>query len=544
MNTDPVGLARSILELSKAGRFADAVGPCDALIAASQPGERVRLVAVVPLSAEGRFDQAVAICDEIAQAEPGASQPLRLKVQVAIQHSNSDVLAEALAALLATSKSIPELNWLADRVAEAQWSDLPSAELRARLLGSSTAQISLTYVLLLVMLGRFEEARPYLIEASERSPNSPDVLAASAIAHAAAGDQGKAQELTGKVLNLRPFVASQKRESEASLLIVVDLLRGYFAPGRRRLGSNLYNSGNFPSEIREGRLSVNRLQFQTGALDRAIAEMPPIDVVLGNLSWAGAAPPPEIVRRYDHMVSELGAVALNHPSSHLEMSREANYQRWADAPEFIFPRTRVFDAGGDTDTIVSEIEADFVYPVILRPATTQVGGGMVLLNSPDELAQHLETTRIRQNSFYVIQYYETNSEGGYYRKYRSAVIDGTLIPFRLDTRPHWMVHRQKNAPDYVVPKEAIDEEVAMHQDFRSTLPDATLAALDRIAREAPLDIFGIDFGHTVNGRMIVYEANAMMNLIPYRFARTQPHFTPMAERIQTAIEDAVVRRKR
>ena len=544
MKADPADLARSILTMVKAGQVDKALKPSKELIEATSPGERLRLVAVQPFAQAGLIDRAAKLCDEVAEAEPGEKQPLRLKAQLAAVAKRDDLLAQALSALLSQVKTTLDLNWIAEHAEAAGWSDRPAHELQSLLVGGGHAEPPIGFALLLVMLDQPEAAKPLLVREITRLPNNPDLLTAAAIAHASTGDYQQAQALTGKALSIRPFIRSRTEGGEASLLVVIDLIRGHFTRKHKDLGPRAYTGGNFPAEIRPGRVEVHHIQFQSSTIEQAIGRMPPIDVVLANLTWGGAAPDADVIARYDALLANLDAVALNHPRDHIAMSREANYLRWADAPEFLFPKTVLYEWDGRSiETIAFEIETAFDYPVILRPTVTQVGAGMVLAKNRAELLQCLKELSQR-NPFYAIQYHETASDGGYYRKYRSAVIDGELIPFRLDTRPHWMVHRQKNEPGYVVPKEAIEEEVAMQRDYRATLPAATVAAIERIAREAPLDVFGIDFGHTADGRVIIYEANAMMNLIPYRFAEDHKHFGPMAERLQTAIEDAVIRRKR
>jgi hypothetical protein len=543
MNTDPATLARLVLGLSKEGRFKEALGPCEALLDVTPNGDRMRLVVAEPFARSGRFEDAMAICDEVAMAEPEATQPLQMKAQLALDSRQDSDLTNALSRLFTLARSTIALNWIADRIQAAGWADLPLDRFRERLTGHAQTAVPFTFALLLVMLGRAKEVGELLTKAVDQMPNNPDMLIASAIAHASIGDYKAAQSLSGRALMARPFIRAETENGEASLLVVVDLIRGHFTQSHRRLGPRAYLSGNFPSEIRPGRIEIHKMQFQTGAFERVIEEIPPIDVVLSNLSWAGAEPPPRILDLFDTLVGRLEAKSINHPRDHIAMSRERNYQRWMGANEFVFPKTKLMTVlGGDVDSLASEIENEFDYPVIVRPPSTQVGGGMERIENADELTAILAAMK-PGSSFYIIQYYETASDGGYYRKYRAAIVDGVPIPTRLDTRPNWMVHRQKNEPDYVIPKEAIEEEIAMQRDFRKTLPAETVAAIDKIAGEAPLDIFGIDFGYTAEGKVIVFETNAMMNLIPYQLAQNQPHFAPVAAKVQSAIEDAMIKRK-
>ena len=250
MKADPADLARSILALVGAGQADKALKSSEDLIAATRPGERLRLVAVEPLAKAGLVDRAVKLCDEVAAAEPGESQPLRLKAQLAGAVGREDLLAQALGGLLSQAKNTLDLNWIAERVEAAGWSDRPAGELQAMLLGGGRAEPPIGFALLLVMLNQPEAARPLLMRGMERLPNNPDLLTAAAIAEASTGDYKQAQALSGKALAIRPFVRSRTEGGEASLLIVVDLIRGHFTGQHRDLGPRAYSSGNFPSEIR------------------------------------------------------------------------------------------------------------------------------------------------------------------------------------------------------------------------------------------------------------------------------------------------------
>jgi hypothetical protein len=72
-----------------------------------------------------------------------------------------------------------------------------------------------------------------------------------------------------------------------------------------------------------------------------------------------------------------------------------------------------------------------------------------------------------------------------------------------------------------------------------------LAALGKAQAKIGLDVLGMNIGLAEDGRVIIFEANGETNVLGLpRPADTAPHFVAASRRIQTAIEDLILKKSR
>ena len=189
---------------------------------------------------------------------------------------------------------------------------------------------------------------------------------------------------------------------------------------------------------------------------------------------------------------------------------------------FIFPRTRRFAVGSmASDDLLEAIESEFSWPILIRPAHTNLGEGMYLIDDPDMLREHLSTTSLKD--CFVIQYHECRDDEGISRACRALVIAGELFIERMDSQISFKTQiGVRRSPQW--------QELGFDRDEQALLadPDQILGfdlndTFAPILTQTPLDIFGFDFGVTRDGRPIVFEINASMNLFNMRNAKLTPY---------------------
>jgi len=542
-SADPIALAQGITAAIRAGRVdAGTTAEIEALLEGTKPGDRLRLAAVPALAQTGAVERAFALCDELIAAFPYDAPPLRQKGMVARDHGRHDVLAELVAPMMAVSRTIIDLQTVCTFLEELRWTELPLADLGPRLGIDTPPRPFLEFGLLLVMLRRAGEAAPYLRDLPEAVAGDPDVLIARAIAAAELGDGTAANSLSAQALARRPFVSRASPRAEADILVVTDLARGRFTPQQNYLGEAAYAIGNFPGQLQAGTFSYHFLHLQAPGLDRSPERLPPADLIIANLSWGDVQPADAAFRRFDWLQGRYGVVAINPPAQHVAMSRVANYRRWGGRDDFIFPRTEAVtpdrdDIEGDAELLANR----FGFPFILRLAFTQKGGGMNLVESPEQLKAVLH--ELAGQPCYAIDFFPAPFEAeGVRVKYRFAVVDGEAFAMRRDVNESWMVHRGTYSLAASPPAAVRQAEARFIETNGADLPADLLAAVGTVARTAPLDIFGIDCGMTEDGRPIIYEANALMKLIGHEFLRHQPAMRLTGDRVLGAIEEAIRQR--
>lgn len=150
------------------------------------------------------------------------------------------------------------------------------------------------------------------------------------------------------------------------------------------------------------------------------------------------------------------------------------------------------------------------WPVLLRSPGFQTGEHFVLVERasalPDAVAGLPGATLL------ALEFIDSRDASGAFRKYRVMTIGGRLYPIHLAVAPQWKVHYFRSAmaerADYR------EEEAAFLGDMARALGRRAIAALECVARTLGLDYGGIDFTLLPDGRVLVFEANATMVLVP------------------------------
>lgn len=91
-------------------------------------------------------------------------------------------------------------------------------------------------------------------------------------------------------------------------------------------------------------------------------------------------------------------------------------------------------------------------------------------------------------------------------------IDGVLYPLHMAVSAQWKVHYFSS--DMADNLSYRAQEQAFLEDFTAAMGEKALSALEQIAQTLELDYCGIDFGLDKSGRVLLYEANATMAIVP------------------------------
>jgi hypothetical protein len=98
------------------------------------------------------------------------------------------------------------------------------------------------------------------------------------------------------------------------------------------------------------------------------------------------------------------------------------------------------------------------------------------------------------------------------RKYRAMFIDRKFYPVHMAASRDWKVH-------YVTSDMANRPDLrAEEEKFLAAMPEVlgprAMAALERIRDTLALDYGGVDFAVARDGRLLLFEANATMTILP------------------------------
>jgi Tfp pilus assembly protein PilF/glutathione synthase/RimK-type ligase-like ATP-grasp enzyme len=280
---------------------------------------------------------------------------------------------------------------------------------------------------------------------------------------------------------------------------------------------DLFLYSNYPSQLSKklaGEFHFSAIFSDIEDSRNARSSLPDPDLIINdnvnaeNIIEAGNLP------MLADFVDGFGVSVVNHPRQAISTTREHTAKLINDIPGLIVPGTVLFSKDQQSNAdLIDAIEANFDYPLITRTLCAQEGKGMLKIDNRESLAKALIDI---PEEFYVTKFIDSRDESGFYRKIRAAIIDNEIYIVRVDYDTHWNVHGRKS-----------DERVKFYQDHPQLLVTeericsnpvielgpSIMQSLDAIRERIPLDIFGVDFDISRDGKIIFYEANASMNLL-------------------------------
>jgi glutathione synthase/RimK-type ligase-like ATP-grasp enzyme len=204
------------------------------------------------------------------------------------------------------------------------------------------------------------------------------------------------------------------------------------------------------------------------------------------------------------------AAVINPPSAVQGTSRRAVAERLAQVPGVITAKTELM---GRADLLAPDAvqrleERGFAFPLLLRTPGFHGGQNFVRVETGDGLAEAVRS--LPGEELLVLEYLEARGADGKSRKYRVMLIGGRLYPLHAAISAHWKVHYF--SADMNDSAEHRAEDAAFITDMRGVLGERAVAALEQVQTILGLDYGGIDFGVNDRGELLIFEANATMNI--------------------------------
>ena len=192
--------------------------------------------------------------------------------------------------------------------------------------------------------------------------------------------------------------------------------------------------------------------------------------------------------------------------------RCANAQRLSALPDVIAPRTASFARGifesGDSGGALSRHGLEF--PLLLRTPGYHTGMNFVRVENADGLADAARA--LPGEELLAIQFLDARGRDGLARKYRVMFIGGVPYPLHLALSHSWKVHyftsSMADDPDF-----RSEEEVFLN-DPENALGKRAMRGLTQLRDALGLDYGGADFAVAPCGRLLLFEANATMAIVP------------------------------
>ncbi len=199
---------------------------------------------------------------------------------------------------------------------------------------------------------------------------------------------------------------------------------------------------------------------------------------------------------------------FNHPDQILRSTRDKVSAALQGIPGLDAPRVVRLAPNLPGDIIEAIERHDLGYPVIVRSAGEHGGKTLVKIDSPSD--QNLLVPLLSgARDVYISQFRNFAGPDGLYRRYRFAVIGGKPYIKSIITGSEWNLH----AASRIWNDDIIKFEKAELDTFDDGLKPKMNKTVEEIANRLKLDYFGIDCAVKENGELVLFEANACMNML-------------------------------
>lgn len=210
------------------------------------------------------------------------------------------------------------------------------------------------------------------------------------------------------------------------------------------------------------------------------------------------------------LCDQVNTTVINHPRHIQQTSRDRVATLLQNIPGVIMPRTQRFRPRSPEEVLSFAASENFTFPYIARIAGEHHGKKMVKLDRAEELPL-LHALPFDGRDFYLTQYIDYRDDKGLFQKQRIVVIDGEPILRHALFSDSWMVHA--SAGSFMSERESWDDDVARFERLSKEVIPALRPAIEEITRRLQLEYYGIDCCLMPDGQILVFEANANMNVL-------------------------------
>lgn len=236
-----------------------------------------------------------------------------------------------------------------------------------------------------------------------------------------------------------------------------------------------------------------------------------IPLQMGDAPLVSAVADPDLSAVALHMLNEYveanGAACFNHPAAVLGSSRNGVAEKLAGIEGVLMPRTIRLRIEEPADIVRAAQQQDLRWPLIVRVAGTHRGSATAKLDDASQAKAALRSLPWGGRDLYLTEYVECRDADGCYRKLRIVVVGGGIFLRHLIIADGWLVHVHDRRVAVA------EEEIAALANFETELLPQVRGRVHAITDALDMDYFGIDCNLRPDGSLLIFEANAMMDVL-------------------------------
>jgi hypothetical protein len=215
---------------------------------------------------------------------------------------------------------------------------------------------------------------------------------------------------------------------------------------------------------------------------------------------------------------------INRPEAVLRSTRDEVARLLKGIPGLIVPQTVRLNGAKPALAAAAIARAGLATPFILRQVGTHSGKIVGLFNDVDE-----GVAALTPGDHVATEFVDFASADGLYRKYRAFFIGERILLRHMLVSDDWNVHAKDRSRFMAERPDTVAEEQELIESEDPFLPGVR-EVLEQVRDRMPLDFFGMDYGVTQSGEVVLFEANATMSFFPFspdpQFAYLKRCFRP------------------
>jgi len=216
------------------------------------------------------------------------------------------------------------------------------------------------------------------------------------------------------------------------------------------------------------------------------------------------------LERCVELCSQVDSPVINHPEKILQTSRDHVSELLQGIPGVTMPRTVRFNPESPDDVFERAGAENFDMPFIVRVAGDHGGKSMTRVNSRDDY-KALHVYPFDGRDFYLTEYVDCIDSAGHYHRQRLVVIDGEPVLRGSLYDQDWKVHGASRL--YMMKRESWEHDRVRSKWLETEVIPELKAVTQEITKRLNLELYGIDCSLHPGGRMLIFEANANMNIL-------------------------------
>ena len=211
------------------------------------------------------------------------------------------------------------------------------------------------------------------------------------------------------------------------------------------------------------------------------------------------------LRKADLIVQQLRKPAFNAPAAVLRTGRDEVAKGLSGVGGVCMPRT-IRTPAPHPEALGRAIAVEGLnFPLLIRPVGAHGGDDMIKVDRPEDI--QAAKIRFGNEPVYVTEFVDFADADGLYRKHRVVVVGDQIFLRHVIIGESWLLHASRRTQN----TEA-EEQAALAAFAEQTAP-AIRSSVMAVAEALSLDYFGIDCSLRPDGSLLVFEANACMNIL-------------------------------